>query len=609
MELDDPLIGQTVGNYYVQRLLGAGAMGQVFLGVHPKIDRQVAIKVLNQDLSDRPDMSKRFLSEAKAVNHIDHPNIVQVFDFGTLPDGRLYLVMEYLTGEDLGHYLAHRERLSIEETLVIFKQISSALDAAHKMGIVHRDLKPDNVFIIKSQDELSVKLIDFGIAKLLEPDLRGEDHTATGIIIGTPAYMSPEQAMGHTSEISPSSDIYSLAVMIFQMLSGRLPFESKFVPGILVKHVSEPPTPITHFIPEFPMLIWHVMERALAKDAKNRPSSAGVFFQEFSAAAASVEGLVFQSTFIGCQPVKSITDGTPVPSIFESDKTQPISSVPTLPLMEKPPQIFTETNNLTFSNKYKREVIVFIFGSIFSALVFTVYYLYANTPKNDVSPERNSEQASPDLKLSMTSDEPAVAVSISQNRAAFEQALKAGDHARFIRNPNNIRKSIEAIAGALTLDPELKKDSALHAHLNANLLKGSHWHRLQTMKLLRQHFAQTAAAELKFLLVALNDEKFDTNFRHELYSFVKSRGLTEGIDEEGYSTSQLRWGTSCEHRLEAAMWFKMNGHQGNVAFLRTEAAKRSFLLSSGVLESTDCYSTSLLDAMNACSLRNPPSTR
>ncbi len=297
MEQPDPLLGQTLGNYHVQSRVGAGAMGQVFLGVHPRIDRKVAIKVLEPHLSARPDMSERFLAEARAVNHINHPHIVQVFDFGTLPDGRLYLIMEFLEGEDLGRHLARRGPLSLSEVLVLVRQIAAALDAAHEAGIIHRDLKPDNVFLLATKTGPTVKLVDFGIAKLLEPELRGGGHTATGLIMGTPAYMSPEQAMGNTEGIRAASDIYSLAVMTYQMLSGRLPFEAAYVPHVLVKHVSEPPTPISTYVPGFPPALWSVLERALAKDPAQRPPTAGDFFQDLAAAAATVDSSQLAGTF------------------------------------------------------------------------------------------------------------------------------------------------------------------------------------------------------------------------------------------------------------------------------------------------------------------------
>ena len=313
MEQPDPLLGQTLGNYHVQARVGAGAMGQVFLGVHPRIDRKVAIKVLEPHLSARPDMSERFLAEARAVNHINHPHIVQVFDFGTLPDGRLYLIMEFLEGEDLGRHLARRGPLSLAEVLGLVRQIAAGLDAAHEAGIVHRDLKPDNVFLLSTKTGPIVKLVDFGIAKLLEPELRGGGHTATGLIMGTPAYMSPEQAMGNTEGIRAASDIYSLAVMTYQMLSGRLPFEANYVPHILVKHVSEPPTPLSTYVPGVPPALWSALERALSKDPALRPPTAGDFFQDLATAAATMDAAQVARPFAVTPGVPPATVSGPPP--------------------------------------------------------------------------------------------------------------------------------------------------------------------------------------------------------------------------------------------------------------------------------------------------------
>jgi len=282
MDPQDTLIGQTVGNYHITDVVGAGAMGQVFLGEHPQIGRKVAVKVLNFQLSSNSDMSTRFLSEARAVNRIDHPNIVQVFDFGTLPDGRLYLVMEFLKGRDLGSYMDEKRRLSLRETLEILEQLASGLDAAHEAGIVHRDLKPDNIFLVEGKNGLQVKIVDFGVAKLLEPDLHSGERTATGLIMGTPAYMSPEQATGDVNNIGPASDLYALGIIVYRMLSARLPIEGDFVPQILLKHISEPPTPISKFLPDFPLAVWEVLARTLAKAPADRPKTAREFFEVFS---------------------------------------------------------------------------------------------------------------------------------------------------------------------------------------------------------------------------------------------------------------------------------------------------------------------------------------
>ena len=297
-EQKDPLLGQTLGNYRVERVLDAGAMGQVFLGIHPTIDRKVAIKVLHEELCARPEIAKRFMSEARAVNHINHPNIVEIFDFGILSDGRPYLIMEFLPGEDLGSYLDRSGALSLEEVLPMVRQIAAGLDAAHEIGVIHRDLKPENVFLIVSRFGRTIKLLDFGIAKILQPELQDMSATATGIVMGTPAYMSPEQALGHTDVIGPPCDVYALGVLIYRMLSGRLPYEAENYQQMMMKQVAEPPVPITARLPGFPPAIWRILERALQKDQTRRPPTAGDLFQELALEVSRLDPLVQKRPFV-----------------------------------------------------------------------------------------------------------------------------------------------------------------------------------------------------------------------------------------------------------------------------------------------------------------------
>ncbi|HVX98026.1 MAG TPA: serine/threonine-protein kinase, partial [Polyangia bacterium] len=221
--------GAAINEYRVVKLLGRGAFGAVYHAVHAVIGKQVAIKVLNAQFSEDATMAARFVDEARAVNRIGHPNIVDIFGFGALADGRKYCVMELLTGETLGAYLERRGRLSVSEAVEILSQVASALDAAHAASVVHRDLKPDNVLLsvpVSAPSEhsapppIKVKLLDFGIAQMADGLHR---RTGSNMVLGTPAYMSPEQCRG--AQIDSRSDIYALGVVAFEVLTGTLPFE------------------------------------------------------------------------------------------------------------------------------------------------------------------------------------------------------------------------------------------------------------------------------------------------------------------------------------------------------------------------------------------------
>jgi serine/threonine-protein kinase len=284
----DSLIGQSIGNYRVDSLLGKGAMGEVYLGEHPQIGRKVAIKVLVASLSADQNMADRFMSEARAVNAINHPNVIQIFDFGQLPDGRLYFTMEFLDGRELTELLKDRAPLNLGQTLELLRQMAASLDAAHAKGIVHRDLKPDNVFVMEGPAGPVVKILDFGIAKLLEPGMGSHTKTSTGMIMGTPMYMSPEQAAGDVNRISPRTDIYALAVIVYQMLSGHLPLQAPSVAQLLAMQITEPPRPLQEVTEGLPEAVCDTVSRSLAKEPDERHQSAGEFYQSFVQACAGM---------------------------------------------------------------------------------------------------------------------------------------------------------------------------------------------------------------------------------------------------------------------------------------------------------------------------------
>jgi serine/threonine-protein kinase len=268
----DPLLGQVVGSYTIVSEIGEGGMGKVYLARHTLIGRKAAIKILDPEISSDEEVVSRFFTEARSVNDIRHPNIVEVTDFGLF--GNLHcIVMELLEGETLAARLERVTLLDEPTTIRIMRQVTSALGAAHEMGTVHRDLKPENIFLCNHPDYPDfVKVLDFGIAKLLISDSPVGHHTRTGSVIGTPAYMSPEQCLGEAT-LDLRSDIYSLGIVLYQMLTGRTPFVGDTLGRLIVCHVSEPPVPPVALNPKLSSLMNAVVLRALQKRPKDRYAS------------------------------------------------------------------------------------------------------------------------------------------------------------------------------------------------------------------------------------------------------------------------------------------------------------------------------------------------
>jgi eukaryotic-like serine/threonine-protein kinase len=278
----DKLIGTAAGNFNITALLGAGGMGRVYHGQHRALGKQVAIKVLSRELAENEELLHRFTAEARTIAQLNHPNIVQVFDFGTLEDGRPFYVMEKLDGENLHQYLQKHRSLSLEHAVSILVPVLSALQAAHEASVIHRDIKPENIFLTIRDQSYVPTLLDFGLAKLLQ-DASNPHQTETGAVMGTPMYMSPEQALGKRDEINQTADIYAVGALAYQMLTGAPPFVSKYVGELIQMHLNTVPPSLRGLRPDLPAAIADVVDLSLAKSASQRPQSASQVRAVFSA--------------------------------------------------------------------------------------------------------------------------------------------------------------------------------------------------------------------------------------------------------------------------------------------------------------------------------------
>jgi serine/threonine protein kinase len=300
----DPLIGTVLaGRYLVERRIGEGGMGLVYAGMHRDIGKRVAIKVLRDELSRRPEVVARFRQEARSASRIGHEHIVDIFDFGETVRGSSYFIMEFLEGQDLANVLGREVTVEPARACSIALQCCRALEAAHAKGIVHRDIKPENIFLIK-RDGLDdfVKIVDFGIAKMsdIETDgAPGRKLTKTGMIFGTPEYMSPEQAAG--KDLDHRVDIYALGIILYECLAGRVPFQGDTFMGVLTQHLFAELPPLLEVNPEAQVSpeLELVIRKSLAKSPEDRYQDTEELAEALSCA---LEGRLSPATALALPP-------------------------------------------------------------------------------------------------------------------------------------------------------------------------------------------------------------------------------------------------------------------------------------------------------------------
>jgi serine/threonine-protein kinase len=298
-----PMIGQVLGSYRLTAQIGSGGMGVVYAAENAALGRRAAIKILRSEISADAEMVKRFFNEARAATLIKHPGMVQIYDFGTYPNGSAYLVMEYLEGESLWAVLRRERRLPVERIVAIGQQIASTLAAAHATGIVHRDLKPANLFLVDDPGMplgKRVKVLDFGIAKLSGDaasiqSLSGV--TGSGRILGTPTYMAPEQCRG-AGGVDARADVYALGCILFQMAAGRPPFEGSGAGDMITAHLIQPPPRTAESRRDLPTALTKLIDRCMAKQREQRPQN----MQEIVTVLDSLKGVTQTTPLRGPEP-------------------------------------------------------------------------------------------------------------------------------------------------------------------------------------------------------------------------------------------------------------------------------------------------------------------
>jgi tRNA A-37 threonylcarbamoyl transferase component Bud32 len=325
--------GDTLGPYTIVRRLGAGAMGEVYQARHRHMGRDVAIKLLRAELTEESDVVARFFTEARATAAVRHPGIVEIFDCDLHRSGRAFIVMEYLAGEDLARRLeAGSFALDYAGLRAIGRQLASALAAAHALGIVHRDLKPGNIFLV-GQGAPSVKIVDFGIAKLLHRDGRSHSQTQTGHILGTPLYMSPEQARG-AKTIDHRTDIYALGCVLFEMIAGQPPFVRKGAAQVIVAHLHDPVPHASSLEPSVPAALDELVARMMAKDPSQRPQTMTDVLAQLAEPAAAAPGHVATQLLPGGKSGGG--SGPVVATPLKAAGSGPAAAAPSTPLAGPP---------------------------------------------------------------------------------------------------------------------------------------------------------------------------------------------------------------------------------------------------------------------------------
>ena len=448
----DSLLGTTLaGKYRIEERLNEGGMGTVYRGTHVLMDKTVAVKVLRPSLAADEKIVARFSREARAASRISHPNAISVTDFGEDESGHVFLVMEFLSGRTLKQLIRDEGPLPLPRVVDITRQVGDALNAAHQQGVVHRDLKSDNIMLVDTMTGDHAKVLDFGIAKINEPDGAVDTNlTAPNLVIGTPQYMSPEQC-SQDSEIDARSDIYSLGVILYEMLVGHVPFSGDSPTMVMMKHLQDPVPSVLEERNDLPATVGRVVARAMAKVPDNRYQNVAELVEDLSIASGMTLTRTAPAVVADTTRVDDADEVTMVRS--REEPAIPRRAPVTVPIQPVPQAAAVNFNPLK----------ILIPSALALLVVFAVIYLFT---RNSAGNETNTNQPAQTLAADPNS-QPVQPAGTPTGQG--EQGIPSGGT---IKPPANVNASPEVSPDA-SPDPAEDFSPQINANANANANENS----------------------------------------------------------------------------------------------------------------------------------------
>jgi serine/threonine protein kinase len=614
--LKGPLSGSVFeSKYKVGELIGEGGMGSVYKATHIMMRHVVALKILLPVFGQQLDMIERFRREAESTARLKNPHIIQVLDFGRSEDGIFYLVMEFINGVPLSNHLIDGP-LNWQRACRIMSQITDALFVAHENGVVHRDLKPDNIMVtIDDGGKETIKILDFGIAKLSQPQGDGMNITRMGMIFGTPSYISPEQGQGKM--VTHSADIYAAGVILFKMITGKLPFTSESTIDLINQHINEAPPRPNSIINNIPEELDALILKCLAKSPKHRPKTA---YEMRAVLGNLMEVDTFNTTLhismgsrandffftsigkklllllvvlilggVGAYLLRPFlfksTSEKPAKISYPSDFNNKIVNPKVKINKEEDMEIFTLIKKGKFDEALKlAEMRVSKNPSDVKAskVLKKVRFSIVTNGINNAHMELAGLNKSHELELFISKIRKWVGWFPRDGELHYVIAL---GYSRI----GNDKRSLSSMSKALLMKPDMKKRKVTKNFIVRYLKNKRQWIRRLCIKMVKETYSNDSGKALEFLWESVNNIKNDADDRYVLYQFLKERAASKGVDELRLWKYQIMWSTSCKVKKEASIWFEKFGKKKNIGFMKKELRKRKFKLSSGKKRSTKCY--------------------